>query len=113
MMQPYLGAALKLIDPSTGEFLGVLHVPANVDLSRVERYGTDKLPLNLPFTVMPWEMHAFNDAIGEDYILLTRGYHHNAPDAFSILFGKEPHEVSRYAGYAFAPSMEYVRRQLF
>ena len=108
----HLGPALKLVDPKTGECLGVLHVPPNLDLSRVERYGSDKIPLNLPFSVAAWEHHSFNDAMDVDFILLAVGYCQDQPDAFSVMAGKQPHELHRYPGYAFTPSVNYIMSKI-
>ena len=114
MMQPSLGAALKLVDPRTGELLGVLHVPANVDLSRVQDGRADKIPLRQPVRVAWFDATSANSSpIESDFFVLTRGYCPKMPDGFSIIMGPPPHELAKYPGYAFAPSLEYIRAQLF
>ena len=105
--------AWKLVDRK-GSQLGVVHLPGRLSARIEERSGYVHFEIVVDPHVRPWNYSGFGDMARELQVTCRTAafLRIGRPDDSVELHGLTPEELDVLPGFAFSPSMAYVRRTL-
>jgi hypothetical protein len=97
-----IGPPLKLVN-AKGEYLGVLHIPHDVSVPTEDQWD-QHIYLQRAFPL--WHDPGDSFDVTDSFVVITLS--HRVRGAVE-LYHKTPEEISREEGFAFTPSVEYIR----